>query len=184
MLRRPRFLVAFLAAILFVAGCDTVEDGGFALPAESVRLIFNVSGSNLDAGSATRIMSQNAVNVRSVVESHGFAMSDVISVRIASSPSPELEIWQPPATNISHISSAEVRGLTGSTPGNILLAGSGFPGAGNNGVLTIRSADVTSLALSQNGSFSTALDIVPSEQVSDQAHRFEVTFRLIIEVEG
>lgn len=184
MVRCPRFLVALLAAILFVAGCDVVDEGGFALPAESMRMIFRVSGSDLNAGSPTRIVSENTVNVLAALERQGFALSDVVSVRIATSPSPQLEIRQPSSTNISHISNAEVRGLSGSAPGAVLLDGSGFSGTGDSGALTVRSANVTSLVMSQNGSFNVALDVTPSSDVSGQQHRFDVTFSLIIEVEG
>lgn len=182
MARRSRIVTAIFAAFLFLAGCDTVDPGGFMLDPLNVSLEF--SANDLAPGSTARIPSSNSVNIQSFVENQGFALSDVISVRISSSPTPELVIRQPVQAGISHISSAELRGLTSGSPGGVLLEGSNFSGSANRGSLSINIADVTTLALSQNGSFSTVLDLERSSEGGDDNYRFNVSFNLSIEVEG
>lgn len=176
-------LLAMLGISTALTGCDPADTGAFELPIEGVRFTYTVQGNEMAPGSLTNVTANAAVDIRNIVERHNFTMADVVAVRVTSRRrGPELEIRQPLTAGVNHIAQVNVRGMAGSSPGPIIVRGSGFTGTTDRAPLETQNANLTDLAA--GGALTTRLEIEPTQQAINALYQIDVTFDIIIEVEG
>lgn len=179
-------LAALFAVLPLLSGCDPAGAGTFELPRETVRFIFDVPGNEMSPGSLTVVQARatSNVNVRALVEARNFSLDDVVSVRIsARQPGPEVDLRTPLTAGINHLARVNFRGRVGTSVGPVLLTGSGFTGTASRAPLDIQNPDL-STGLSDDGILAAVLEVEPTNLAVQQPYVIDITFDVVITVEG
>ena len=182
---RLRRLALLLALPLLLTACDTADpDDSFFLPEQRVEFDFVFEGGSLESGVLNDFISENAESLVGYIENRGFTVDDVIGATIKDG-SAEFRIAQPPfGAGVNGFNRIEVRLRTegATTAGTPVATGAGFVGTSDTADLEIRASDFTTTV--QIGAFEAILQVEPSDDILDETYRVEVSFDVLIEVEG
>jgi hypothetical protein len=180
----PLSLAALLGTMPLLAGCDPADAGTFELLTESVRFTFDIPSASITPGTLVQVDSRGSVDVAALVEARSFTMDDVVSVRITTRQrGPEVDLREPFTAGVNHLARVNVRGRVGATTGPILVSGTAFSGTGRRAPLDVNQPSMAS-ALGGDGRLRTVLELEPTALAVSANYVVDVTFDIVVEVEG
>lgn len=181
-----RRLALLLVLPLLLTACDTAETNGdsFFLPEQRVEFDFVFDGGSLQPNVLNDVISENAESLIGFIESRGFTVDDVIGATIKEGTA-EFRIALPPigaGVNGFERIQVSLRTEGATTAGTLVVTGDGFTSTNDTADLDIQASDFTTTV--QTGPFEARLQVEPSDAILDETYRVEVSFDVLIEVEG